>query len=187
MTEEMTGDFPALVPALQSEEIVESARNKAGEYNLTRIPPERVERIARYLAGNVPIIRICRELSVSPSTVYAVRNLRPEVVEKEKERLGRRMWFLSDLAIGALEEKIAAGECPANVLSFTLGLSADKGLSLMGQATARVEHIKSEPAGPELVETLRRIAAEAREKRAQVIEIEPAPDSAAGGQEGKGQ
>ena len=152
-----TPDLPALVPFVEGPEVYEPAASKAGQYDLSRVAPERIERIARYLAAGVPIIRICHELNASPSTVYAVRRLRPEAIEKEREELGKKFAFASDLALGAFVEKVAAGEVAAKELSFAAAVFADKASVLTGQPSAIVQHNKSAADAKDLAAKLAKV------------------------------
>src|SRR5581483_4830238 len=101
--------------------------------------------VVKLIAASMPIQLIADVLSISPNTVQAVRDRESIPVEREKERLGKRWRFVSELAIEGLAEDLAdpvkRAKIPARDKAIIGGIGTEKSELLLGGVTARLETI----------------------------------------------
>lgn len=114
--------------------------------------PERYAQIVSLLTEGLGIRQIARLCRVSSSTVMAVRQREPKVIETERAMLVGRMRgatrLMVDRVIDVLESADFEVRTPADLqrLLVSAGILIDKSELLSGGATSRVERVERGPA-----------------------------------------
>lgn len=108
---------------------------------LFRFKPEIYRMITCAIAEGLSVRQISRAFGVSTNTVMAVRDREPEAIDTEKRKVTSELRKFARMAIERLNEEI--DHIDIDKLPIALGIVVEKWQLLEGQATSRVEHVKT--------------------------------------------
>ncbi len=132
---------------------LQAAGHFSGE-QLFRADREKYDTIVAALGEGMGIRQIARALKVSTNTVRAIRDRECELVDDGKRRTAQALRRFARMGAERLVEEI--DEIPVDKLPLAVAIAVDKAQLLDGEATARIETVKSYDPGAwqELVQSL---------------------------------
>jgi hypothetical protein len=144
---------------------------------------EKVRRVVEMTLMGASVRQIKRACGVGYGSILKIRELAVASgkLGTIKERLASNAGRVAEMSSETMLEMLAEGKVPPNVIAVMFGVSTDKMMLLMGEATTIVEH-KEGASEEKLRAWAERIATMTREKRIQATDVTVGPAIEEGGQ-----
>lgn len=128
-------------------QLTEAAKCYVHTGKITCKNEQRAADIATAFLETGQYLTVAKRFGISPNTVHAVVEVleRAGKLDDLKQRLSRKLGILAEVSAERAIQMVNDGKCPANVLPINVGVAIEKKALIDGEATQRVETVRSQP------------------------------------------